>query len=164
MNAKKKKSGLGFDGYVALATILGAVFLIVDQYRMPTPSIPQTLGPGFVPIAVLMGLVFAALLVLISSLRGERKPDKADEPESQTSPAAYRKIGLVVLGLLVYAVILIPVGFIISTALLILWEARIFQKGRWIRNLIVGIGFSVLVFYLFVHVLEVMLPEGILSF
>jgi len=167
-NPEKRKPVLNFDGYVALATVLIALFLIVDQYRMPKPSIPQTLGPGFVPIAVLAALIFASILVFYSSVRSRRKPVEpkavSHEATLKTSPEAYRKIALVVLGLVVYAAILIPVGFTISTALLILWEARLFEKGKWVRNLIVGSGFSVLVYYVFLHILEVMLPEGIFGF
>ena len=73
-------------------------------------------------------------------------------------------MALIILGLLIYAVILIPVGFIISTTILILWQAQMFERGKWIRNLVVSIVFSCVVYYLFAHVLEVMLPTGILSF
>lgn len=70
---------------------------------------------------------------------------------------------MIVLGLVVYAVILVPVGFIISTTILILWQAQLFERGKWIRNLVVSILFSIFVDYIFVHILEVMLPMGILS-
>jgi ammonia channel protein AmtB len=51
----------------------------------------------------------------------------------------------------------------ISTTILILWQAQLFERGKWIRNLVVSILFSIVVYYLFVHVLEVMLPVGIIT-
>jgi len=85
------------------------------------------------------------------------------EPPTETSAGQYKVMAMVVLGLLVYAVILVPAGFIIGTTILILWQAQLFERRKWIRNLVVSILFSIIDYYLFVHILEVMLPEGILS-
>ena len=162
----RRTSIFNFDRIVALSSILIALFLIQNEYKMPNPNIQQTIGPSFMPIAILVALIFSALLILFTSLRTKRKPGDADaapaEPPIETSAGQYKVMAMVVLGLVVYAVILVPVGFIIGTSVLIVWQAQLFQKGKWIRNLVVGIPFSILVYYLFVHFLEVMLPEGIL--
>ncbi len=164
----RRKSIFNFDSIVALCSILIALFLIHNEYNMPTPMIRQTIGPSFMPIAILVALIFSALLILFTSLRTSRKPEGADsapaEPPKKTSAAQYKIMALIILGLLIYAAILIPVGFIISTTILILWQAQLFERGKWIRNLVVSILFSIVVYYLFAHVLEVMLPVGILSF
>lgn len=161
-----KKSLFTFDRIVALSSILIALFLIRDEYNMPNPNIQQTIGPSFMPIAILVALIFSALLILVTSFRAARKPEGAGaapaEPPVKTTAGQYKIMAMVILGLLVYAVMLVPVGFIISTTLLILWETQLFQKGKWIRNLVVSIPFSIIVYYLFVRVLEVMLPMGIL--
>ena len=157
-----------FDRTVALTSILIALFLIHNEYNMPNPNIQQTIGPSFMPIAILVALIFSALLILFTSLRTGRKTGDADavpaETSSQTSAEQYKIMGMVLLGLVLYAVMLVPVGFIISTSGLIVWQAQLFEKGKWIRNLVVGIPFSILIYYLFVHFLEVMLPGGILPF
>lgn len=163
----RRKSIFNFDHIVALCSILIALFLIHNEYNMPNPIIRQTIGPSFVPIAILVALIFSALLILFTSLRTNRKPEGADsapaEPPTETSAGQYKVMAMIVLGLLVYAIILVPVGFIISTTILILWQAQVFERGKWIRNLVVSILFSILVYYIFVHILEVMLPVGILS-
>ena len=142
--------------------------LIYNEYTMPATIIRQTIGPSFMPIAILVALILSALLILFTSLRTNPKPEGADttpaESPAETSAAQYKIMGMIILGLLVYAAILIPVGFILSTTMLILWQAQLFEKGKWIRNLVVSILFSIVVYYLFAHVLEVMLPTGILSF
>lgn len=164
----RRKSIFHFDRVVALCSILIALFLIHSEYNMPSTMIRQTIGPSFMPIAILVALIFSALLILFTSLQTSRKPPEAEpapvEAPGKTAAGAYKAMGMIVLGLLVYAVILVPAGFIISTAVLILWQAQVFERGKWIRNLVVGVLFSVLVYYLFVHILEVMLPPGILSF
>ena len=164
----RRKNLFNFDSIVAVCSILIALFLIHNEYNMPTTMIRQIIGPSFMPIAILVALIFSALLILFTSLRTNRKPEgtvsAAAELPAETSAGQYKVMAMLVLGLLVYAVILIPVGFIISTIILILWQAQIFERGKWIRNLVVSIVFSVLVYYLFAHILEVMLPTGILSF
>ena len=165
---ENKSKGLNFDSIVALASILIALFLIHNEYGMPTPSIPQTLGPSFMPIALLVALILVGIVLFFNSLR--QTPDAAGDaavspaPVPKTSLDQYKVLGLVTLGLLVYAAILDPIGFIISTALLIIWQAQLFEKGKLMRNLVVGVLFSLLVYYVFVHVLGVMLPAGILAF
>ena len=157
-----------FDRMVALISVLISLFLIRNEYNMPNPNIQQTIGPSFMPIAILVALIFSALLIFFASYKTERKTGDADavqaEPPSKTSAGQYKIMGMVVLGLVLYGVMLIPVGFIISTSALIVWQAQLFQKGKWIRNLVVGIPFSIVVYYLFVHLLEVTLPGGILPF
>lgn|GEM_PF-1456980 len=166
----KKKSLWNFDRIVALSSILIALFLIHNEYNMPNPNIQQTIGPSFMPIAILVALILSALLVFVTSFQAKQKPAGADtapastEAATKTSAGQYKVMAMVILGLLVYAILLIPAGFIISTTLLILWEAQLFEKGKWIRNLLVSVLFSIAVYYLFVRVLEVMLPAGILSF
>lgn len=163
----RRKSIFNFDCIVALCSILIALFLIHNEYNMPNTMIRQTIGPSFMPIAILVALIFSALLILFTSLRTNRKTEGADSAPAKlptkTSAGQYKVMALIVLGLLVYAAILVPVGFIISTTILILWQAQLFERGKWIRNLVVGLLFSILVYYIFVHILEVMLPVGILS-
>jgi putative tricarboxylic transport membrane protein len=164
---EKRKTIFHFDRIVALASIPIALFLIYNEYNTPNPSIQQTLGPSFMPIAIMIALILSAPLLFFSSLRTERKSGDAvplpAEPPSKTSAEQYKVMGMVVLGLVVYAVILTPAGFIISTTLLIAWQTQLFEKGKWVRNLVVSVLFSVGVYYLFVHVLKVMLPAGILA-
>jgi putative tricarboxylic transport membrane protein len=167
MKETSRKSIFNFDSIVALCSILIALFLIHNEYNMPTSIIRQTIGPSFMPIAILIALIFSALLILFTSLRSTRKTEGSDlalaEPPTKISAGQYKVMGMIILGLVVYGVILVPVGFIISTTILILWQAQLFERGKWIRNLVVSILFSIVVYYLFVHVLEVMLPVGIIT-
>jgi putative tricarboxylic transport membrane protein len=70
---------------------------------------------------------------------------------------------LVLAGLIVYGFILVPVGFILATTLLIIYEARLLQPGKWVRNAGVGFGMGAGVYLIFVKLLNVMLPAGILG-
>ena len=63
----------------------------------------------------------------------------------------------------VYLAILIPVGFLLSTAAFLMGLTSIYVPEKWIRNLIFSVLFSVVVYAAFVYGLAVYLPVGILG-
>lgn len=63
----------------------------------------------------------------------------------------------------VYLAILIPVGFLLSTAAFLMTMTSIYAPDRWIRNLIFSVLFSVVVYAAFVYGLAVYLPVGIVG-
>lgn len=77
----------------------------------------------------------------------------------------YRTLLLVLLGLGVYALIYERVGFVVSTFLLIVYEIGVMevQSGHWLRTAMVSAGVSVGLYLLFVKILSVTLPLGILG-
>jgi putative tricarboxylic transport membrane protein len=166
-NSDKRKTRFNFDSILALVAIGFAVFLIIYQLNMPKSAIRQALGPSFVPVALLIGMILTAIVLFFNSLQMERKASATasiqEETETKTSAKQKKGMIMILLGLLVYAVILTPLGFIISTTLCILYQTQLFEKGKWVRNLVVSIPFSFLVYYIFVYRLEIILPAGILE-
>ncbi|WP_231444483.1 tripartite tricarboxylate transporter TctB family protein [Brevibacterium zhoupengii] len=63
----------------------------------------------------------------------------------------------------IYLGILIPVGFLLSTAAFLMTMTSIYAPNRWIRNLIFSVLFSVIIYVAFVYGLAVYLPVGILG-
>ncbi|UZD62454.1 tripartite tricarboxylate transporter TctB family protein [Brevibacterium sp. JSBI002] len=63
----------------------------------------------------------------------------------------------------VYLAILIPVGFLLSTAAFLMGLTSIYAPEKWIRNLIFSVIFAVVVYAAFVYGLAVYLPVGILG-
>jgi putative tricarboxylic transport membrane protein len=168
MDKRRRKFSVGFDHLVAIGAIPLAIFLIVEAYRAPRPNVRQTLGPEFLPIAVLCLIVVCAVFIFIDATRTVKESQPSPEtPAAQpTSPRGHKKqviLVLIVAGLVVYGAILDRAGFIISTTLLVLWSARLFEKGKWVRNVIVSLVFSCSVYYCFVYLLGVSLPAGILK-
>jgi hypothetical protein len=162
------KGWLRFDPMVALLTIPIALFLIIVQLETPKANIPQAVGPEVMPIAVLVLLMVNGVFLFIRSTSAKKKQASSvgadpSGPSPQADQQKYRGVILVLLGLIVYGFVLVPAGFILATAFLIIFEARVLQPGRWVRNVVVGVGFSTLVYFTFVKLLSVMLPAGILG-
>jgi putative tricarboxylic transport membrane protein len=162
------KRFISFDTLVAIFTIPIAIFLIIVAYETPRATIPQAIGPHVWPIVLLVLLIIGAIILFFDEMSKKRKallptgpsPTKTDmnwfrRPEMVTF--------LILLALFIYAVILEPVGFIICTSLLVIYVARVLERGHWIRNIVTGLTFSIGVYYIFTKVLNVMLPVGVLG-
>ena len=63
----------------------------------------------------------------------------------------------------VYLAILIPVGFLLSTAAFLMAMTSIYARHRWVRNLIFSVLFAIVIYVAFVYGLAVYLPVGILG-
>jgi len=162
------KSWVRFDPLVALVSIPIAVFLIIVELETPKANIPQAVGPEVMPIGILLLLIVNALALFVQTVYGKGKPPAAAAPtaagaSSESWVKKYKAVLLVLLGLIVYGFILVPIGFVLATTFLIIYEARLLQRGKWIRNAAVGFGVSVGVYLIFVKLLNVMLPAGILG-
>jgi len=170
---EKNKKRIGFDRLVAIITVPVALFLIYTAATAPKSNIPQTLGPQAMPIGILILIIICAVFIFLNEPPAKESPEPEAgveaEPKTDTGAAPtisagfdkYKTVVLVVAGLLVYAFMLEPVGFIISTTLLVLYSAWLFEKGKWVRNIVSSLLFSFAVYYTFVNLLDVMLPSGI---
>ncbi|TSI12199.1 tripartite tricarboxylate transporter TctB family protein [Brevibacterium aurantiacum] len=82
-----------------------------------------------------------------------------DAPEEPKSKQVVLQFAL----FFIYLGILIPVGFLLSTAAFLMTMTSIYAPHRWVRNLIFSVLFSVIIYVAFVYGLAVYLPVGILG-
>ena len=72
--------------------------------------------------------------------------------------------GALVVLLVVYAFVLDPVGYWISTSLFFVGSARAMGSRNIVRDIVVGVALSLFVYLSFTRALGVHLPEGVLGF
>jgi putative tricarboxylic transport membrane protein len=118
-------------------------------------------GPKFFPLIVIsLWLVLSAIYLvthLVKVLR--RHAGHAAERFEHMVGAGW----LVVL-LVVYAFLLDPVGYWISTALFFVGSARAMGSRNLVRDVLVGVLLALVVYLSFTRALGVRLPEGVLGF
>ena len=161
----------------------GAVAVIGAVYYIATFSIQETANivtPRTFPAIVGIGLVVLGLFLAGQAVVRHRKDTLASAGESSLETAGTDEaVGGVVLDappepqvrkvvfqfalFFVYLAILIPVGFLLSTAAFLMGLTSIYAPEKWIRNLIFSVVFAVLVYAAFVFGLAVYLPVGILG-
>ncbi|RAF73783.1 tripartite tricarboxylate transporter TctB family protein, partial [Burkholderia multivorans] len=83
-------------------------------------------------------------------------------PSAPPEPAG-RKVVVQFALFFAYLAIVIPVGFVLSTAAFLMAVTSLYAPKKWIRNLVFSVLFSVAVYVAFVFGLAVYLPVGILG-
>jgi len=121
-------------------------------------------GPGLMPF--LLGILFGllALCKLIAALLGHgesEEPPKTEEGEADQSPTLYKKLALVVVALLAYAILLEPLGFLPTTFLTMFFLFRSAGFKRWSVAAASSAGVVLITYFLFTY-LGVRFPPGIL--
>jgi putative tricarboxylic transport membrane protein len=127
---------------------------IASALRRPDPALAST--ARVFPFAVLSGALAIALALAIGSLRDRRR--------QPFSPAAnLRPVGLMSIGLALYAVLLPSAGFVIASTILF-WVAAVAIDGRrWVTDAGMSILFAWGAYVVFTRALDVSLPAGWLA-
>lgn len=136
------------DRVAALLLLALAVFVFAYTFTFPPPA--QELDPGLAAlprmIAVLIGVL--ALVPLARPEEGEALP---------RGGTALRVVGTVVL-LGAYALVIDSLGFVITTVAFLLAELLLIGVRRPLTLILVSVGLSLGLFYLFRILLDVSLP------
>jgi putative tricarboxylic transport membrane protein len=157
-----------FDRLVVILTIPIAVFLIIVAYNAPRPNMPQIVGPHVWPIVILSLMIVCAIFLYLQTIREKREAlPQAAASAPEMDRKWYRKPEmtgvLTIAGLVLYTALLESVGFIICTSLLVIFQARVIQKGKWVRNISSAVIFSIAIYFAMSKLLMMRLPPGLLD-
>ena len=117
--------------------------------QLEVPFAADPLGPSPFPTAIAMLLALCGLGMLL------RPTDGFSPPERRIAPP------LLVLAMLGYALLMLPLGFMLATALMATTVALLFG-ARPPAALLVGITTAITLWLLFDKLLDLPLPKGIL--
>lgn len=108
-------------------------------------------GPRFVPLVVCSAWVVLAVLYVAQTVRNPVEGQGFD-----------RTPLYLVATLIGYAYIVIPLGYIISTALAFVLTTRILGSRSLVRDVVVGVALAVALYFAFTSLLSIRLPRGVL--
>ncbi|WP_200820277.1 tripartite tricarboxylate transporter TctB family protein [Mycolicibacterium houstonense] len=139
-------------------------FLIFDALTLTgTFAKVDPVGPRAFPLWIGIILVALAVILAVAIPRGSVGEADAGEDVDPNSPGDWRTVGLLV-GLFVLVILLVkPLGWAITGALLFAGAATILGNRHYIRNVAIGAVLSVASFYAFYSGLGIPLPAGILD-
>ncbi|HEU5143794.1 MAG TPA: tripartite tricarboxylate transporter TctB family protein [Dermatophilaceae bacterium] len=151
--------------YGVCAALAGlGVLLLVDAARIaPVTSSNDPLGPRPVPMVLGALLLLTAVLYAIDVWRGGVGHAEEGEDVDLGSRADWKTVGLLVAVFGVNALLLEPLGWVISGALLFWGCAFALGNRHHIRGLVIGVALGLITFYAFAIGLGVNLPAGILQ-
>lgn len=137
------------DRFLGVAALALAAVMIAFGYNLQAPFAYEPVGPRAFPLMAAGVIAICGLLLVL-------KPGQANTTEGS---GITRPILILAVCLLAYALLFQPVGFVISTALMMVPIAMVFG-ALWWQGAITGVVLAVSSYILFDKVLDVVLPVG----
>ena len=116
------------------------------------------MGPRFFPNALGIGIILSGLWLFVMP----GAPPAPDTPE--TLVLDWLSLGLMAGAVLLYVLAFRPLGYIVSTTLMMLAGAQILgERGHLVRDSIISVGLAVTIAFVFGRLLNIDLPPGLLG-
>lgn len=139
---------------------VGIVFSIgALGYRVGDPANP---GMGFFPFIVGCALIFLALIIFLQGWRRREEDRKSVAPIGPSK--SWKKIVMATIGLFMYIFSFEYLGFALITFLFMVYLMIFVDRQRWMTVIAVAILTATLSYSVFVYLLKVELPKGLLTF
>lgn len=138
--------------------VVGIFFAVysrsVDVGTMEEP------GPGFLPLWA--GILLAIMSAILLGKTFFRKFEKGELffPERDS----WKRVGMVVASLILYNLLLKPLGFILVTFLFVAFLVRFIFPQSWLRTAVTAALSTAGAQLVFVTLLEIHFPKGLLGF
>ena len=150
-------------GVCAALAVVGLV-VIVDATRIgAATSSNDPVGPRALPFVIGAALILIAGFYALDVARGGVGEAEAGEDVELGVPADWRTVGILAGAFAFNALLIEPLGWVISGALLFAISAFALGNRHHARGLAIGVALSLGTFYAFGIGLGVSLPAGILQ-
>lgn len=139
---------------ILLLAFAGAI--LWGALQMP-PGTANAPGPGFFPRGLGALLAAVSIGLVIRALRLAPADDAA-------VALGHRDIALTVVALAIFGLVFEPLGFVLGASLFMLVLVRAFSPLGWAGSLVVALAIALGSYFVFVKLLGVTLPRGVLPF
>ena len=159
MKSKKIGGELAFAGSLL---ILGLVVLY-DTSKMLVPPGSGTVGPQIFPYLVSGFVIFISLGLFIQIFRGNLGVPEGTEFGEIVEKTDFKSLAMVAGSMLTYPLLIERAGFIVATTVVFFGVSFAFGAKNIVKNLMISVIFSAIVYFGFTRGLNVNLPSGILG-
>lgn len=156
------------DSYKRNELIAGLAMLGAGvAYLVLTMNLPRrgSIDAAFVPWVLAVSLcLLGALQLWVWRKLPDKSVEPAEKPEAIDYPTVFKTLALVLL----YTALMEPVGFVITTVLYLYAQFIVLtpgeQKVKHLQYALIAVVSAVLIFYIFRHGFDLLLPVGLLDF
>ncbi|MFI9486642.1 tripartite tricarboxylate transporter TctB family protein [Promicromonospora sp. NPDC052451] len=156
---------------LAVVVLVVAAYLTYGTVTMTVSPSASPPGPRFFPVIVTVVAYVVGLLLLVQGVRGRLRPAPAEAPDADAGAGAgtdadridWRQVGIVVGTFAVFILVLEPVGWLVSGALLFTGVSYGLGSSRHLVNVGAGLALSSVIQLAFAGGLGLPLPAGILA-
>lgn len=128
------------------ALVGAAVVVSASRLRVGTLGSP---GPGFLPLVAGIVMLALAIGILVQEWSRWRAGRAAPEPPAAAVPGNRLPVALAVAALLAYALLLDPLGYVLTTALFLVFTLRVLGRLAWWAVLTSAVGTTAVSYALF---------------
>ena len=157
---------LNSNQIIALLLALFSVGYLAMAWQIPQFPLPRPIDSDLFPKVLgftLLGL--AVLLFFEAPAAGEPQPDSdAVEPREPLLLRPWSRVVVTAIALAAYALLLVPVGFVLASAVLCFGLGRYYGYRRHTINLATSLGVVLTLYLTLTRVMGVYLPTGLLPF
>lgn len=143
------------DAITAVVIFAVGVVMMVDNYKIGAGWASDGPESGYFPFRIGVILCFASLVVALRSLLGKQR-----RLEIFVSRERFKPVLLVLLPTAVYVLAIQFLGIYVASTLFIAAFMRVMDKSTWLKTLLVSLGVSLLLFWMFEIQFKVPLPKG----
>ena len=141
----------------------------VGAFRIPMPTLKQQMGPGFFPKGIGVAMLILSGIYVLQQLRGGVKEDEEraaiiGAEEKIQGKVNLKRIGFILVLMLFYAFVFERLGYAISTFVVFMAGVLYLDRRHLVRDGIVAVIASFVLYYVFTTILRVQLPAGPLKF
>jgi putative tricarboxylic transport membrane protein len=140
-----------FDRFASIAFLLIGLLFVIESRSISVSAYGSSVGPNIFPMAL------GALLILLS-IRLLFETTKYISEDGAKEPLQYMKFIIIFVSAAVYAAVLEPLGYVISTFIFLIISFQTMERGKWIQTIIIAVLFSFGVYYFFAEFLGGSLP------
>ena len=139
----------------AIVFFLVGVVMIVDNYKIGAGWAPEGPEAGYFPLRIGVIICAAAALVLFHAVFGKASRDRVF-----VTFGRLRHVLAVLLPTIAYVLAVKFVGIYVASAVFIAAFMRVMDRFGWLKTLVISVGVSVALFWLFELQFKVPLPKG----
>jgi len=140
-----------FDRFASIAFLLIGLLFVIESRSISVSSYGSSVGPNIFPMALGTILILLSIKLLFETT-------KYKSEDGSKEPLQYMKFIIIFVSAAVYAAVLEPLGYVISTFIFLLIAFQTMERGKWIQTIIIAAVFSFGVYYFFAEFLGGSLP------
>lgn len=123
---------------------------------------PAGPGGGFIPFLTGLLIGVTGLFLFLGELsKGAKKEEAGKFWENRI---AMKRVLFLVASLCFMALIMLKLGFLLTSVLVTILMIRLMEPKKWITIILTSIGSCLLIYFLFKSVMQINLPRGFLGF
>lgn len=147
--------------FVCIVVLAGVYFYATAQ--IPALEIGDPLGPKAFPRLLGVGLLIAAVMLVMEMRRGS--PGRAALADDDDGDKRYYFVIAGVIGwTFAFFLVFEPLGYLLATMVYLLGLMSYFYPGKWKPSVFTAVLFAAGSYFMFTRLLGVNLPRGVLPF